>query len=75
MGIPMDYNNKDYKRIIQSVPPVNLMLPVPKAQKTLQECVGDNQKHTIQINHEKEHSIFTPTWKHFSKEILLENPH
>ncbi len=53
MGIPADYNDKDYKGIIPSVPPVNSMLPVPKAQKALQECVGDNQKETILINHEK----------------------
>jgi hypothetical protein len=42
MGIPADYNDKDYKGIIPSVPPVNLSLPVPKAQKALQECFGDN---------------------------------
>jgi hypothetical protein len=38
MGIPAEYNDKDNKRIIPSVPPVNLMLLVPKAQKALQEC-------------------------------------
>ncbi len=50
-GIPKDYNGNDYKGIIPSVPPVNLMLPVPKAQKASQECVGDNQKGKIQIIH------------------------
>ncbi len=54
MGIPADYNNKDYKRIIPSVPPVDLMLLVPKAQKALQECVGEKKKETILINHKKD---------------------
>ncbi len=53
MGIPADYNDKDYKGIIPSTPPDNLMLPVPKAQKAPHECFGDNQKGTIQINYEK----------------------
>ena len=30
------------------------MLPIPKAQKSSQECVGDYQKETLQINHEKD---------------------
>jgi hypothetical protein len=30
------------------------MLPVPKAQKALQECVGENQKETILTNLEKD---------------------
>jgi hypothetical protein len=51
--VPKDYNGSDCKGIIPSVFPVNLMLPVPKAQKASQECVGDNQKRTRQINHEK----------------------
>ncbi len=42
MGIPADYINKNYKGIIPSVPPVNSMLPVPKAQKASQESVGEN---------------------------------
>jgi hypothetical protein len=54
MGIPTNYNNKDYKGIIPSIPPVNSMLPVHKVQKASQECVWDNQKKTIQINHEKD---------------------
>jgi hypothetical protein len=54
MGIPADYNDKDSKGIIPSVPPVNSMLPIPKAQKSSQECVGDYQKETLQINHEKD---------------------
>ncbi len=49
----MDYSDKDHKGIILSIPPVNLILPVPKAQKASQECVGESQKETIQINHEK----------------------
>jgi hypothetical protein len=53
MGIPADYNNKDYEGIIPSIPPVISMLPVPKAQEASHECVGDNQKGKIQINHEK----------------------
>jgi hypothetical protein len=40
MGIPADYNDKDYAGIILSIPPVSLMLPVPKALKAWQECVG-----------------------------------
>jgi hypothetical protein len=54
MGMPAFSNDKDDEGIIPSVPLVNSMLPVPKAQKASQECVGDNQKETIQINHEKE---------------------
>jgi hypothetical protein len=50
MGIPTDYNDKDYKETIPSIPPVSLMLPVPKPQKTLQECVGENQKETSLAN-------------------------
>ncbi len=73
MGIPTDYNNKDYAGIITSVPPINSMLPVPKAQKSSQECVGGNQKGTTDQSWEG-HSLFTATWKHFSKKILLENP-
>jgi hypothetical protein len=54
MGIPADYNNKDYKGIIPSVTPVNSMLPGSKAQKASQECDGENQKETILINCEKD---------------------
>jgi hypothetical protein len=54
MGIITDYNNKDYKGIIPYVPPVNSMLPVPKAQKALQDCVGENQIETILINRKKD---------------------
>jgi hypothetical protein len=50
MGIPTDYNDKDYKGIIPSIPPVSLMLLVPKPQKALQECVGENQKETTLAN-------------------------
>jgi hypothetical protein len=76
MGIPADYNDKDYVGIISSIFPVHLMLSVSKAQKASHECVGNNQKETIQINHEKGTIyLFTATGKPFSKEILLENPH
>ena len=53
MEIPSDYIDKDYEGIIPSIPPVISMLPVPKAQEASHECVGDNQKGKIQINHEK----------------------
>ncbi len=44
MGIPADYKYKDYAGVILSIPPVSLMLPVPKALKASQECVGGTQK-------------------------------
>ena len=40
MGIPADYNDKDYAGTIPSTPPLSSMLPVPKAMKASQECVG-----------------------------------
>ncbi len=46
MEIPADYNDKDYVGVILSIPPVSSMQPVPKALKTLQECVGGTQKLT-----------------------------
>ncbi len=46
MGIPADYNDKNYAGVILSIPPVSLMLPVPKALKALQECVGGTRKLT-----------------------------
>jgi hypothetical protein len=46
MGIPADYNDKDYAGIILSIPPVSSILPVPKALKASQECVGGTQKLT-----------------------------
>jgi hypothetical protein len=46
MGIPADYYDKDYVGVILSIPPVSFMLPVPKALKALQECVGGTQKLT-----------------------------
>jgi hypothetical protein len=50
MGVPMDYNDKSDKGLIPSIFPGSLMLPVPKAQKVLQECVGENQQETILAN-------------------------
>ena len=47
MGIPADYNDKDYAGTVPSTPPVSLMLPVPKAMKASQECVGGAQILTV----------------------------
>ncbi len=44
MGIPTDYNDNNYKLRVKTLPPVNSILPVPKAQKESQECVGGSQK-------------------------------
>jgi hypothetical protein len=44
MGIPADNNNDNYKLRVKTLPPVNSMLPVPRAQKASQECVGGSQK-------------------------------
>ena len=44
MGIPADYNDKDYKGKVRTTPPVDSMLPIPKGPKASQECVGGNQK-------------------------------
>jgi len=44
MGIPADYNDKDYKGKVRTTPPVDSMLPIPKEPKASQECVGGNQK-------------------------------
>ncbi len=54
MRILTDYNDKDYIGIIPSIPLVSLMLPVSKAQKALQECVGENQKETLLTNLKKD---------------------
>ena len=44
MGIPADYNDKDYEGKVRTTPPVESMLPIPKEPKASQECVGGNQK-------------------------------
>jgi len=44
MGIPADYNDKDYKGKVRTTPPVDSMLPILKEPKASQECVGGNQK-------------------------------
>ena len=44
MGIPADYNDKDYEGKVKTVPPVDSMLPIPKEPKASQECVGGSQK-------------------------------
>jgi hypothetical protein len=71
MGITADYNNKDYEGIIPSIPPVNSMLLVPKAQKALQECVGDNQIETIQINSKKGTPYSLPRGSILARKPLL----
>ena len=40
MGIPADYNDKDYEGKVRTTPPVDSMLPTTKEPKASQECVG-----------------------------------
>jgi hypothetical protein len=44
MGIPANYNDKDYQGKVKSKPPISLMLPVPSTGIALKECVGESQK-------------------------------
>jgi hypothetical protein len=44
MGIPTEY---DYKKEVIIIPPVSLMLPVPRAKEAPKECVGKSQKGLI----------------------------
>ncbi len=56
MGIPKEYNNKDYQKIVKSTLPASLMLLVSKAQEALQECVGEF--HQKLKSHHKSYKIF-----------------
>jgi hypothetical protein len=47
MGIPADYNDKDYQGKVKSTPPIVSMLPVPRTKKASKECVEENQKDLI----------------------------
>jgi hypothetical protein len=47
MGIPTKYNNDNYKKEVITIPPVSLMLPVPRAKEAPKECVGKSQKGLI----------------------------
>jgi hypothetical protein len=42
MGIPADYNDDNYRKDVVTIPPVSLMLPIPRAKEASQECVGEN---------------------------------
>ncbi len=42
MGIPTDYNDDNYRKDVVTIPPVSMMLPIPRAKEALQECVGEN---------------------------------
>jgi hypothetical protein len=71
MGIPTDCNDKDYNGIIPSIPPVNLMVAEPKAQKELHECVGDNQKETILTNLQKDATYSLPSGSILARKSYL----
>ena len=44
MGIPSEYNDKYYQGMVKSIPPIDLMPPVPRTQKELKEFVDKNGK-------------------------------
>ena len=44
MGIPTEYNDDEYKKEVITIPPVSLLLPVPRAKEASKECVGESKK-------------------------------
>jgi hypothetical protein len=53
MGIPADYVDKDYEGRVHSTPPVRSMLPIPRAPKASQECVGGTMKTTNNLTYDR----------------------
>jgi hypothetical protein len=43
MGIPAEYNDKDFAGILHTTPPMSSMLPIPRTPKASQECVGEHE--------------------------------
>ena len=53
MGIPADYADKDYEGRVHSTLPVSSMLPIPRAPKASQECVGGTMKTTNNLTYDR----------------------
>jgi hypothetical protein len=53
MGIPANYNNKNFEGIIHTTPPMSLMLPIPRVSEASQECVGEHKKKGNILTHDR----------------------